>query len=411
MIDVSQLLRRPPVLAAVFAVFVAVPAGVAFWARADRPDTVSTEVSSQARKGNQPFVPTEAQWATITVEPVTQQVFRAGSITEGKIAVDEDRSTPIYSPYAGRVRRLLAKPGDTVSAGQPLFTIEAADMVQAQNDFIAAMTAMNKAHSQLSVAEIVEKRHRDLYRDKAVALRELEQAQIGLVAAQNDMRAAETALEAVRNRLRILGRSDEEIKQFEQLGRISPETPIHTPIGGTIVQRKVGPGQYIGNGSSDPVFVVGDLSTVWLIAFVRETDAPKVQVDQQVAFSVLAHPNEVFRGNIKYVAATLDPNTRRLLVRATISNRDGKLTPEMFANVTIYTDEGDFAPAVPRDAVIYEGSTARVWVANADKTIELRKVHLGVADGRMLPVLNGLKVGEKVVTKGSLFIDRAALSS
>jgi cobalt-zinc-cadmium efflux system membrane fusion protein len=347
----------------------------------------------------------------LTIETVTRQVFRAGRITEGKIAVDEDRATPIFSPYAGRVTKLLARPGDTVVPGQPLFTIEAADMVQAQNDFIAAMTAVNKARSQLSVAEIVEKRHRDLYKDKAVALRELEQAQVSLVAAQNDMRAAETALEAVRNRLRILGRSDAEIKSFEQTGKISAETPISAPIGGTIVQRKVGPGQYINNGASDPVFVVGDLSTVWLVAYVRETDAPKVQVEQQIAFTVLAYPDEVFRGNVKYVAATLDPGTRRLLVRATVSNRARQLTPEMFANVTIFTDEGDFAPAVPRDAVIYEGNTARVWVAHDDKSIALRQVRLGVADGRMLPVLDGLRPGEKVVTKGSLFIDRAAVGS
>jgi cobalt-zinc-cadmium efflux system membrane fusion protein len=379
--------------------------------RAEPATANATESANEPKNPNKPFTPTEAQWKTLTIEPVGKQVFRSGTVTEGKIAVDEDRSTPVFSPYAGRVTKLLARPGDTVKSGQPLFTIEAADMVQAQTDFIASVAAVNKARSQLSVAEIVEKRHRDLYKDKAVALRELEQAQVSLVAAQNDMRAAETALEAVRNRLRILGRSDEEIRSFEQTGKISAETPISAPIGGTIVQRKVGPGQYLASGASDPVFVVGDLSTVWLVAYVRETAAPKVQVEQQLAFTVLAYPDEVFRGNVKYVAATLEPATRRLLVRATISNRTGQLTPEMFANVTIFTDEGDFAPAVPRDAVIYEGNSARVWIARDDKSIELRQVRLGVADGRMLPVLDGLRPGEKVVTKGSLFIDRAAVGS
>jgi cobalt-zinc-cadmium efflux system membrane fusion protein len=379
--------------------------------RAEPATANATESANELKNPNKPFTPTEAQWKTLTIEPVGKQVFRSGTVTEGKIAVDEDRSTPVFSPYAGRVTKLLARPGDTVKSGQPLFTIEAADMVQAQTDFIASVAAVNKARSQLSVAEIVEKRHRDLYKDKAVALRELEQAQVSLVAAQNDMRAAETALEAVRNRLRILGRSDEEIRSFEQTGKISAETPISAPIGGTIVQRKVGPGQYLASGASDPVFVVGDLSTVWLVAYVRETAAPKVQVEQQLAFTVLAYPDEVFRGNVKYVAATLEPATRRLLVRATISNRTGQLTPEMFANVTIFTDEGDFAPAVPRDAVIYEGNSARVWIARDDKSIELRQVRLGVADGRMLPVLDGLRPGEKVVTKGSLFIDRAAVGS
>lgn len=379
--------------------------------RASQPEPEHAERATQPKNPNKPFTPTDTQWATLTIEPVTKQVFRSGTVTEGKIAVDDDRATPVFSPYAGRVTKLLARPGDTVKPGQPLFTIEVADMVQAQNEFMGALTGVNKARSQLGVAEIIEKRHRDLYKDKAVALRELEQAQLSLVAAQNDMRAAETALEAVRNRLRILGRTDEDIRGFEQTGKITAETPIAAPIGGTIVQRKVGPGQYITTGASDPVFVVGDLSTVWLIAYVRETAAPKVQVDQQIAFTVLAYPDEVFKGNIKYVSATLDAATRRLLVRATVSNRAGLLTPEMFANVTIYTDEGDFAPGVPRDAVIYEGNTARVWVAHDDKSIALRLVKLGVAEGRMLQVLDGLQPGEKVVTKGSLFIDRAAIGS
>ena len=102
---------------------------------------------SPSKKGAGVFYPTAAQWATLTIEPVQQRVFRAEHVTEGKIAVDEDRSTPIFSPYAGRVLKLFVKPGDTVTVGQPLFTVQAADMVQAQNDFISAATALNKARS------------------------------------------------------------------------------------------------------------------------------------------------------------------------------------------------------------------------------------------------------------------------
>ena len=97
-------------------------------------------MSSQSREGLQRYTPTPAEWASLTIEPVTERAFRAEHVTEGKIAVDEDRSTPVFSPYAGRVTKLLARPGDSVVKGQPLFVIEAADTVQAQNDFIAAMT-------------------------------------------------------------------------------------------------------------------------------------------------------------------------------------------------------------------------------------------------------------------------------
>ncbi len=404
--------RTSPSRKRVLLIFAVAAGVVATWSlmgsRDKRIDGARAQTAESGQRAPGTFVATPAQWATLGTATVKRQVFRSAHVTEGKIAVDEDRSTPIFSPYSGRVTKLLGKPGDAVTTGQSLFVIEATDMVQTQNDFIGAVTAMNKAHSQLTLAEAVEKRHRDLYKDKAVALRELEQAQASLVAAKNDVRAAETALEAARNRLRILGKTDEEITSFEQTGKINPETVINAPIAGTIVQRKIGPGQYVNSGGSDPVFVIGDLSTVWLVAYVRETEAPKVRIGQQIDFTVLAYPEQVFKGNIRYVAAMLDSNSRRLLVRATIPNADGALKPEMFASVKIFIDEGDVAPAVPRDAVIYEGDSAHVWVAREERVIELRPIKPGVTDGGMVQVLDGLRPGEKVVTKGSLFIDRAA---
>src|ERR1700738_2151112 len=113
-----------------------------------------SEVSSQSRKGLQRYTPTPAEWASLTIEPVTERNFRAETVTEGKIAVDEDKSTPVFSPYAGRVTKLLIRPGDSVTQRQPLFVIEAGDTVQAQNDFIAAMTGLNKAKSALDLAQI-----------------------------------------------------------------------------------------------------------------------------------------------------------------------------------------------------------------------------------------------------------------
>src|SRR6202165_2751500 len=126
----------------------------------------SSEMSSQSRKGLQRYTPTPAEWASLTIEPVTERAFRAEHVTEGKVAVDEDRSTPVFSPYAGRVTKLLARPGASVTQGQPLFVIEAADTVQAQNDFIAAMTGLNKARSALDLALLQHKRAKDLFEGK-----------------------------------------------------------------------------------------------------------------------------------------------------------------------------------------------------------------------------------------------------
>ncbi len=395
------------VLILVFAV------GAGFWVAKSRTnsDARDPDANGQSKKVTGVFYPTPAQWATLTVEPVQQRVFQSEHVTEGKIAVDEDRSTPIFSPYAGRVLKLFVKPGDTVTVGQPLFTVQAADMVQAQNDFISAATALNKARSAQNLAEIIDKRQRLLYEGKAVPLKEVQNARAALDAAENDVRSAEVALEAARNRLRIFGKTDQEITDFQERGTIDPATLITAPIGGTIVQRKVGPGQYVGSGSTDPVFIIGDLSTVWVVAFIRETEAPLVHVGQAIYFTVLAYPDRSFPANISYVAAALDPTTRRLLVRATVNNSAGLLKPEMFASVKILTGEGDKAVAVPRDAIIYEGEAARVWVVrdkDNEKAIELRRIKVGLTNGNMVEVVKGLAPGDRVVTKGSLFIDRVA---
>ena len=372
-----------------------------------------TEVSSQAKRIAR-FVPTPAQWASLGMEPVKQMTFRSEHMTEGKISINEDKATPIFPPYAGRVTRLMAKPGDMVERGQPLFYIEAADMIQAQNDFLAGLAAINRAKSRVTITEIIEKQNRTLYEGKAGALRDFQTATADLAQARADLRTAESGLEAARNRLAILGKTAAEITAFQELGKISSETPIYAPLSGTVVQRKIGPGQYVSytsTGAVDPVFTIGDLSTVWLVAYVRESEAPKVRAGQQLDFTVLAYPKTTFKANVDHVAASLDPNIRRLIVRATIDNSKGQFKPEMFTSVTIYTDEGDSSLGVPRDAVIYEADNARVWVARADKTIEVRQIKTGITRGGMIQVVQGLQPGEVVVTKGSLFVDQAASSS
>jgi cobalt-zinc-cadmium efflux system membrane fusion protein len=372
------------------------------------PRAQSSETSRASKPDTSRFVPTAGQWASLSVETAAPVIFRAEHITEGKIAVNEDSSTPIFSPYAGRITKLLVKPSDVVERGQPLFIIEATDTVQSLNDFATAQSTLNTARSKLNLAEIVEKRANDLYAGKAVPLKDWQQSQADLIGAQNDLRSAETALEAAHNRLRILGRSEEQISTFQQTRQISADTPIHSPISGTVVQRKVGPGQFVSSGASDPVFVVGDLSSVWLTAFVRESEASGVSVGQEIEFAVLALQGRTFKARIDYVSAAIDPSTRRLLVRATVDNKEGLFKPEMFANVTIYAGEDHPSVGVPKQALIYEGERVRLWVARDDKSIELREVETGLTNGNLVEIQKNLKAGEKIVTKGSLFIDRAA---
>jgi cobalt-zinc-cadmium efflux system membrane fusion protein len=408
-VPLQQAKRSVRTLLVAFAALIGLGSAILFViAQSHRGGALHARVSDEAVVRGGVFRPTPAQWAMLTVQPVELQTFRTEYPTEGKIAVDEDRSTPIFSPYAGRLIKLLVRPGDTVQRGQPLFVVEATDSVQAQNDFMAAVTGLNKARAQLHLSETTEARLHSLYDVKVTPLKAWQEAQANLTTAQSDVRAAEIALEAVRNRLRILGKTDAEIDAFQSTGVIKPESTVFAPLSGTIVQRKVGPGQYIGAGASDPVCVIGDLSTVWLVAYMREADAPKVQIGQTVKAMLLSHPDRMFDGKIDYVSTTIDASSRRLVVHATLDNPEGLLKPEMFASIVVLGGESQPTAAVAREAVIYEGESARVWVVGGGGFVELRRVKTGLTNGQMVQVVEGLNTGDRVITKGSLFIDRAA---
>jgi len=377
---------------------------------------VAEQPSEAARPAPGTFKPTKEQWAGFKIEPVRLVSFRPEQVTEGSIAIDDDLTTPVFSPYSGRVVKLIAKLGDHVEQGAPLFEIQASEFVQVQNDLITALANLQTARSQLTMAQTTEKRAHELYLAQGGALKDWQQAQTDLISARNTVRSDEIALAAVRNRLRILGKTDEEITALEAqpTQKLDSITTVRAPIGGIITQRQIGLGQFINStaaGASNPIYTIGNLSTVWLIANVREVDAPLMQVGLPVEVHVLAFPGRVFRAKISWVAPSIDPNTHRLSVRADVENPDRELKPGMFANFSIITGEAATAPAVPQQAIVYEGETARVWVAGEDGTIAARSVRVGqLADG-MVEILGGLTEGEKVVTSGALFIDRAAGSS
>ncbi len=360
------------------------------------------------------FVPTPAQWANLKIVPVGLETFRTAQETDGKIAVDDDVTTAVFSPFSGRVAKLFAKAGDVVQAGAPLLAVDASEFVQGQNDLVTAVNALNTARAQLRLTQANERRQHELFLANAGPQKDWQQAQVDLATAQGGLNSAEIALGAVRNRLRILGRTDKQIADLEagkDSQRFNPSSILTAPINGTVTQRQVGVGQYIvaqSNGGSTAVFSIGDLSRVWLVANVRETEAPLVHVNDPVEVHVLAYPSRTFHATLVYVAPSLDPNTHRLPVRAEIDNQDGALKPEMYATFSIITGKEAAAPAVPNSAIIYEGDQARVFVADpAAKTIAICPITVGRSNGELAEVTDGLKPGESIVTSGALFIDRA----
>ncbi|MGC1521228.1 MAG: efflux RND transporter periplasmic adaptor subunit [Steroidobacteraceae bacterium] len=340
------------------------------------------------------FRASSQQLKTLTVQAVQSHGFVSEEVTEGKIAVNGDRATPVFSPYSGRVTRVIAGLGDTVKAGAPLATLEASEYVQAQND-------LRTAAAQVKIARINETRKHALYDGKGGSLQDWQQAQA-------DLATAETALGAARNHLSILGKSAAEIDVLERAENINPVATLTAPIAGVVVDRQVGPGQYLQSGSGTPVFTIADPATVWLLANVREADAGLVKLGQSVEVRVLAYPKRTFKARVTYVAALIDSVTHRLPVRAEIDNHDGALKPEMFASFRILTSDASQSPAVPESAVIYEGAAAHVWVVAGEGLLELRAIRTGRSDDGLVEVLDGLRPGERVVTRGGLFIDQAA---
>jgi cobalt-zinc-cadmium efflux system membrane fusion protein len=340
------------------------------------------------------FRATPQQLKTFTVEAVQMHAFVSEELTEGKIGVNGDRATPVISPYSGRVTRVIAGLGDTLKARAPLATVEASEFVQAQND-------LKVAASQVKLARINETRKHALYDAKGGSLQDWQQAQA-------DLASAETALNAVRNRLQIFGKTEVDIANLESSQAMNPVATIVAPIAGVVVDRQVGPGQYLQAGGT-PVFTIADPSSVWLLANVREADSGSVKLGQPVEVRVLAYPKRVFKARVTYVAAVVDPVTHRLPVRAEIDNHDLALKPEMFATFRIVTSGATESPAVPAAAVVYEGPAAHVWVVAGDGLVAYRAIRTGRSDDGLVEVLDGLQAGDRIVTKGGLFIDQAAV--
>ncbi len=355
------------------------------------------------------FRPTADQWKSLTVAPVALRDFDQIEIADGKIEADGDRTTQVASPFSGRVVQVFAEAGQTVAARQPLFAVAAAEAVQGRNDLQAALGALATAQAQLALAKETETRQAELVKTAGGALKDSRQATSDRIAAEGQVRSAEAALGAARSKLAVLGESDKDIAALEHAPAaqaVNAQAIVYAPVAGVVTRRALGPGQVLAAGG-DPVFAVSDLSTVWLSAQVRESDAAKVKLGATAYVTIPAWPGRRFMAKVTYVAPALDPDTRRLPVRAAIANPDGALKPEMFARFSIDSGLVGRSPATPESAVIREGDTARVWVASAGGDLRIRPVVTGVVQDGMVQIRQGLVPGDRVVTKGALFIDQA----
>lgn len=349
----------------------------------------------------------DQQLQRMRLEPVQTRTFQVERGAIGRIAFNEDHTTPVFTAYAGRIVRLIAKPGDEVQRGSPLCEIDTPDLVQAESDFINASSGVRKAKNQLELAERNASRQRDLFSVKAIAEKDLEQAESGLRNALSEVQAAEGTHAASRDRLRIFGKTDRDLVLLEERRQVDPHMTLVAPIGGTVTSRKVGPGQYVKPDNPDPLFTIADLSSMWLLAHVAETDIPLVQLGQTVEVRVVAYPNNIFRARITHVGAALDPVTRRVVVRAELADPGHQLKPDMFASFRIMTSVAVQGPGAPVSAVVRDNDKTIVWIETAPKRVVAREVKLGLEQDGFFQIVAGLQAGDRVVVDGGLFLSNA----
>jgi membrane fusion protein, heavy metal efflux system len=247
------------------------------------------------------------QMHQLSIIKVETYNFRIEKPAIGQIAFNEDASTFILAPFSGRVTRVLAKIGDELKRGDPLFEIDSPEVGQAHTDLIAAVQGLEKAKSQVALAKRQFDRYSRLITNNAISHRDLDQAQNDHAAAESDLKTAQGTLNSARNRLRIIiGRDQAEVDLVERERVVNPLITINAPINGTIISRKVGPGQYVRSDSTDVLYAMADLSTMWLKANVPEIDIPLVQVGQEIEVRITALPGRVFKARITAIGASSD---------------------------------------------------------------------------------------------------------
>jgi cobalt-zinc-cadmium efflux system membrane fusion protein len=368
--------------------------------------TDETSPAMPAKSANDTIEATPDQLKQIEVEPVRDQIIDLDLETTGKVGFNEDRMTPVFAPYGGRVVEVLANKGDVVKAGQPLLIIESPDLIAALNDLTEARSNMDKAKIAVDAAEKSAERARNLHSLEAIATKELQASESELARSREDYRRATAAVSVMTNKLSLFGKTSNEIKRLEDsvIDEIDRRIEIRAPLSGTIVDRKLGPGQYIKPDSPDPLYLIGDLSMVWVNADVYETQLPYIRPGSPVTITVAAYPDRQFPAHISAINPTVDPATRVVHVRCLVPNPEGLLKPEMFANINIGNAQKRKMLTVPSTAVLTRGQDS--FVLREESNGRFRRCQ--VKSGRDLHgytiIEAGLNPNDRVVTSGALLL-------
>jgi membrane fusion protein, heavy metal efflux system len=339
------------------------------------------------------FVLTPEQRDKIRVEPVSEAPYRRTIQTTGIVAFDADQATQVLSPISGPVARILVEVGAHVGAGEPLATISSPD-------FAAAVNAYRKADAAARNVRRIADLDKQLFENDAIARREMEQAETDAVGAEADRDAA-------LQQIRSLGVDDRTIDEIRQGRPVKNELgAIRSPIEGTVVEKLITPGQLLQAGAT-PAFTVANLSTVWVMANVFESDLPFVQLGDPAEVTAASGQRSV-AGRVGYVAALVDVNTRAVAVRVVARNPGEILKKDMYVDVRIQSARQSTGLLVPVSAVLRDDENLPfVFLADADGSFSRRRITLGPRVKDQYDVASGLRKNDRVVVEGGLFMQFA----
>jgi membrane fusion protein, heavy metal efflux system len=334
----------------------------------------------------------DKQLASVKVEPVEEHEFPVEKEAVGSINFNEDMETQVFTPYQGKIFALFAAGGDDVKKGQTLFTIDSPDLLQAESTLIAAAGVLDLTNRSLA-------RLRELYKTLAVSQAVLEQG-------VSDQQTAEGNLRAARDAVRIFGKTDAEIDVIIADRKADPTLVVRSPINGRVTVRSAAPGLFVQPANPPPPYIVTDIETMWMLANVVENDSPAFRVGQDVRVRLGAFPGRVYEGKVVTIGASVDPNTRRVLVRSEIKDPQHELRSGMFGNFTISIGAPIRSPAVRLAGVVREGDgTQTVWVTADRRHFTRRTVEIGDQRDGYRQILEGLRAGELVATEGAVFLN------
>lgn len=317
---------------------------------------------------------------------------------QGRIEVDEQRMTRIGSNVTGRISALEAGVGATVVKGQELARLSSTELSATQLEFL-------KAYSDQQLAMRASERAQQLYDADVIGLAELQRRQAALT-------QSEAAISAARDQLEVLGMTAAAIRSLVKTRHVTSMSAVVASLSGTVIERSGSLGQVVQ--PADTIFVVADLSHVWLVADVPEQNATFVQVGAPVEAEVAALPGRRITGELSFVAATVNPETRTVRIRMDLPNPERELKPEMLATVLVQ-GAAQKAHVIPSSAVVRLDDRDHVFVQLAPDRFQLRAVSLGPEiEGRHV-VRSGLAANETIVVEGAFHLNnersRASLGS